>query len=47
MTQTTKPSKERLRDITVKRWKERQPPMSPEQFKQEMGWALIKDSGKR
>lgn len=47
MTQTTRPDKQRVRDLLQQHIKEKTPPMSPEQIKRELGWGLLKDSGKR
>lgn len=46
-TQVTKPTKEQVRTLMEKHRADRTPPLSPEQFRRELGWGLIKASGSR
>jgi hypothetical protein len=41
MTQTTHPDKAKVREVMQKHRQEHKPPMSPEQFKREIGWAML------
>lgn len=43
MTQTTKPSKEQVREHMERRTHEESPPPTPEEIRRELGWELIKD----
>ena len=44
MTQTTKPSKESVRDWMQRRYEEEDAPPSIEDIKRELGWALIPEN---
>ncbi|WP_295991701.1 hypothetical protein [Rugamonas sp.] len=41
MTTTTHPTKELVRAVMVQHRADRTPPMSPEQFKRELGWKML------
>jgi hypothetical protein len=41
MTQTTKPSKELVRDLMHQRRAEKLPPPSPDRWREMLGWTLI------
>jgi hypothetical protein len=43
MTQTTHPSKEQVRILMAKHREERTPPLSPEEFRRQLGWEMLKD----
>lgn len=43
-TQVTKPTKEQVRTLMERHRADRTPPLSPEQFRRELGWGLIKNN---
>ena len=44
MSSTTHPNKELVRSVMAQHRAERTPPMTPEQFKRELGWKLLADA---
>jgi hypothetical protein len=45
MTQTTKPTKEQVRELMERRTHEESPPPTPEEIRRELGWHLIQSNG--
>ena len=41
MAQANHPDKAKVREVMQRHTKERTPPMTPEQFRRELGWHLI------
>jgi hypothetical protein len=41
--QTTHPSKEAVRQLMQRHREERTPPLSPEEFREQLGWKMLKD----
>lgn len=41
MTHTTHPTKEAVRKLMAKHREEKTPPLSPEEYRRELGWELI------
>lgn len=46
MAQTNHPPKELVRQVMARQREQRAPPMSPERFRRELGWELIKAAAK-
>lgn len=42
MTQTSKPSKEQVREVMAKNWQDCKP-LTREQVRDQLGWAMLKD----
>lgn len=43
MTQVSRPPKEQVRELMERHAKDRTPPLTPEQFRQELGWKILRD----
>lgn len=46
MTQTTKPTKEQVRAVLAQHRAERTPPLTPEQFREQLGWRMLRGGTK-
>jgi hypothetical protein len=44
MTQTTHPSKQQVRDLMAQHRAAGTPPLSPEQFREQLGWNLLRNN---
>ena len=42
MTLVKKPTKERVRDLLQQHRAEKTPPLTPEQFREQLGWKLLR-----
>jgi hypothetical protein len=45
MTTTTYPSKQQVRDLMAQHRAAGTPPLSPEQFREQLGWKLLPNNG--
>jgi hypothetical protein len=46
MTQTTHPPKEIVREVMRRHREEKTPPLSPQEFRRQLGWELVEDDRK-